>query len=248
MAYSLYYLWILLIPEVLSQATTDACAAKLYNELGFTYRDTWQDVPQNRWGYDILEEEFTEDYGTPCGFKVGEIQEDNNPGFCLSVNGVQDRNVQVLLESQEPGVRMCIKTKSPEGAVVSAGALSKQCGEGRVRACFPAESSNFNPNGPLEFYITADPPTAQMSFWYKVQHSLKRDDELIADSSAINNVDMWCSMIEGTEQMWWPDHCIEKDFQTPPPITRTGLDFNNGHIIMPYIVYAMLLCVAFLLY
>jgi hypothetical protein len=206
-------------------------------------------VPSNQWGYDLVNEVFTEPSATPCGFRVGEIQEDNNPGFCLHVSRVQDSNVQVLLESQEPGVKICIKTKAPEGAIVSTGALEPICGEGRLRACFPAESSNFNPSGPLDFYITAVPATAQVSFWYKVQHSMKRSDPAIADNSALNNVDMWCSMIEGTEKTWWPDHCMEKDYQTPPPIPLgDGLDLNNGHTIIPHIASVMLLFVAFLVY
>jgi len=231
----------LLIFKVSSQSTTDACAASLYPGYAqYNWRSTWSDVPESSWGYDFNEEVALGETTTPCGFRGGEIQEDNNPGFCLKVNQVADHNVQLLIESEEPGVRMCVKTKAPEGAIVTAGALEPLCAEDRIRACFPAESSFFAKGAPLEFYITATPATAALSFWYKVSHSLNRNDKKIYNDSAISNVDMWCSMIEGTKDTFWPETCMPKDEVLPPPEVPVGGDLlNSAYSIVPYFLYVV---------
>lgn len=151
-------------------------------------------------------------------------------------------NVQVLLESEEPGVRMCIETKQPPNSPMSTGALEPTCGEGQLRVCFPAESGFFANGAPLSLFIYADPPTAAFNFLYKVDHSKSRAN-VPAASSAVDNVDMWCTMIEGTNQTLWPDDCRPLDFQTPPPTPPLDADMNSAYRFSPLLaVFSALFC------
>lgn len=235
---------------VAAQSTTDPCDPTLYAGKGWAWNDTWTPVPYAEWGYDnAAEAPSGVATTTPCGFKTAQIQEDNNPGFCLAVNNLKNMNVQVMLESEEPGVRMCIQTRQPSNSPMSAGALEPTCGEGQLRVCFPGESSFFadptnpdNPTKPLSFFIYADPPTAAFNFFYKVDHSLARNN-VPAATSAVNNVDMWCTMIEGTNQTLWPDDCKSLDFQTPPPTPPLDVDFSNAYRFSPLLaVFSALFC------
>lgn len=228
------FLVFLIVGVAAQGSTTDPCDPKLYLGTGYdAWKSTWTPVPYGEWGYDNVTESATGvETPTPCGFKSAQVQEDNNPGFCLDVPSVSDMNVQVLLQSEEPGVRMCIQTKQPPNSPMATGALQPTCGEGQVRVCFPAESGYFSGGAPLNLYIYAEPATAAFNFYYKVDHSISRMN-VPATSSAVDNVDMWCTMIEGTIHTLWPDDCKPLDFQTPPPTPPFGDNMNSAHRFSP---------------
>lgn len=235
----------LLFSRAVAPSTTDVCAVALYDGWPVEqWKRVWTTVPVNDWGYDFENEEALDGNptGTPCGFRSAQIMEDNNPGFCLTVPATQDTNVQLMIESEEPNVRMCVKTTSPGFNVQATAALEETCGEGRLRVCFPAESEEYAASSDLQFYIYANPPSAEISFHYKVAHSMKRAD-VPAESSAVDNVDMWCSMLDqatGTPQTLWPDQCIHSDFQTPPP-TPPNVKLNGGFSVGPSATFALVL-------
>merc|ERR1719266_201808 len=226
----------LLFSHAVAPSYTDVCNDNLYDDSWTEWKSTWSAVPENQWGYDFDAEEAinADPTTTPCGFKTAQIQEDNNPGFCLTVPAVQDTNVQLLLESEEPNVRMCVKTTSPGFNPQASAALEETCGEGRLRVCFPAESQDYASTqdggiSELRFYVYTNPAGAELSFYYKVDHSMNRND-VPANTSAISNVDMWCAMIEGTKTTLWPDACIHTDFQTPPP-TPPNDELNSANCV-----------------
>jgi hypothetical protein len=145
------FFFLFCIAGVLSQSTNDPCNPSLYDPSWENWDLTWTPVAYNEWGYDHVNEVRTgETTPTPCGFRIAQVQDDNDPAVCLSVPGVQQTNVQLLLESQTPGVRLCARTVQPVGTPNHVGALEPTCSEGRLRVCFPSESS-FYSNDALQF-------------------------------------------------------------------------------------------------
>jgi len=235
-------LWIfaLYFTQAKAQSTNNPCDRTLYPTVT-GWEETWTAVPPANWDYNQTSETVSvvgTPTTTPCGYKSAQIYEDNNPGFCLTIPNSRDRMVQVMLEAEEDSQIICLKTAAPSTNPMAAGALDPICGVGRLRACFPAESSFYTSNN-LQVYVYSDPPTAEFTFWYKADHSDYTRQDVPAASSATDNVDMWCQMISGTSQTLWPQDCTEMDFETPPP--REDNDVNSAYRFVPNVFWFLFL-------
>lgn len=142
----------------------------------------------------------------PNGFHETQIAMDNEPPFCLTVEGAQNSNVLVMIEAENPNQRICIKQRANGIALNNVGVLPIHCDVGQITACFPSDSNSNNLN--LVAYCDEGCPEGPIPFHYKVAHSMKRTDANIDADSAVNNVDMWCSMLDGEITKVWPSELL----------------------------------------
>jgi hypothetical protein len=163
----------------------------------------------------------------PNGFRMAQIAMDNEPPFCLTVEGSRNANVMVLIETFTANQRICVKTRSNGIALNEQGVLPPQCDEGQVTGCFPSDSNK----AALELLVYCDEscPEGPIPFYYKIDHSMTRshfNSDAVAQDSAVKSVDMWCTMQAGQPEMKWPS---ELGRDSPPGfVPKTYVASLNG--------------------
>eukprot|EP01137_Pigoraptor_chileana_P019399 Opistho-2@80391 len=121
------------------------------------------------------------------------LYENNRDMPCVSISNpnvpkVEKRMVQLLLESEAPGLGMCVQLDRPVTNVDNP--PFKACGKGRVRACFRGEitfpSTAADKGTVLRVYCDNSCPSSDKIVRFNVIYS----DETYDDSS--NSLDNWC--------------------------------------------------------
>jgi hypothetical protein len=104
----------------------------------------------------------------PVGYKTGSFGEDNSPPYCLSVGGVNNKKVEIMIESQNKDARLCVKDTSNQVSVNDPGNVAS-CGSGKVHACFPASTRDNTMQ--LVVYCDTGCTAGMVSFWHRVRIS-----------------------------------------------------------------------------
>lgn len=168
---------------------------------------SWSNVPAQSWTVqpdfdatavpvDFLTINTGNDYSVkfPNGFRKAQIYEDNDPPFCLNLNGVANKMVLLSVQTVNANDRLCIRDTSSNS--VRGGAVQERCFMDRTTACFQALS--YQNDLTVVFYTDSAGSTTSTPFWYRVRVS-DRSWDLSGDAagradSANSNLEMWCMM------------------------------------------------------
>eukprot|EP00455_Lapot_gusevi_P009647 TRINITY_DN14336_c0_g2_i2.p1 TRINITY_DN14336_c0_g2~~TRINITY_DN14336_c0_g2_i2.p1 ORF type:complete len:244 (-),score=88.38 TRINITY_DN14336_c0_g2_i2:183-914(-) len=180
---------------------------------------TWSDVPQASWSTDPAT--VGDSTKTPVGFRTAVLYEDNNPPICLTVPTVRGRAVEIMVESQNPGARICIRDPNPR-INMAQGEVVGQCGFGRVNSCFTS-STNIDD---LKVIIYCDQAcrTANTNIWYRVRKSAMSYADNLASSDP-QYPEMWCDMIKSDPLTMFPTDLRP---QAPDAYVYQPADYSNG--------------------
>lgn len=168
---------------------------------------SWSNVPAQSWTVDpdfdatavpvdFLTINTGYDYTVkfPNGFRKAQIYEDNDPPFCLNLNGVGNKMVFLSIQTVNANDRLCVRDTSSNN--VRGGAVQERCFMDRTTACFQALT--YQNDLQLVFYTDSSGASTSTPFWYRVRVSDKTWD-LSGDAasradSANTNLEMWCMM------------------------------------------------------
>ena len=151
---------------------------------------TWVE-PSLPWG-------TTPDSINPNGFRSALIRGENEAVFCLDIPDSADRMVQVLIETNSPSGQICVADKD-FNPLLDTATTPAVCETRQISHCFAAPTSS---DLSLMMYL----PTgieSDLGFQYKIRVSSKRNS-IDSTNSAVNNIEMWCGMISGSEENTFP--------------------------------------------
>jgi len=163
----------------------------------------WQDVPLSRVTIDPnFDSSVPADYASvwtgndnnyffPNGFRKGEVYENNDPPFCFNVWNVQDREVQVMIQTVDDHARLCIKDTSSSNVRMTGSTM--HCFTQQYTACFGGLT--YSNTLALIVYTDSTAATTATPFWYRVRVSAGTWNLGAASTnSAIDTLEMWCMM------------------------------------------------------
>jgi len=163
----------------------------------------WQDVPLARVTVDPnFDASVPADYASvwtgndnnyffPNGFRKGQVYENNDPPFCFDVWNVQDREVQVMLQTVDDHARLCIKDTSSSNVRMTGSTM--HCFTQQYTACFGGLT--YSNTLALIVYTDSTAATTATPFWYRVRVSAGTWNLGAASTnSAIDTLEMWCMM------------------------------------------------------
>jgi hypothetical protein len=176
------------------QASTDPC-------FGVNIQ-AWADVPASRVTIDPnFDASVPADFASvftgndmttlfPNGFRKGQVYENNDPPFCFSVPNVQNKMVQVMIQTTDDQASLCLKDTTASN-IRMAGAIDR-CFTDKTNACFSALT--YTPTLTLLVYTDSTAATTSTPFWYRVRVSSStwNLNAAQAANSAIATLEMWC--------------------------------------------------------
>jgi len=124
------------------------------------------------------------------GFSYAWINEYNNPPLCLQFVGVQNRRIQILVETISSDVGICIKDQGNAINNQGGGAVD-YCSVGTLHSCFNTLTNQASMN--VYIYCGSNCPTSGFALNYRaVLSSLSWDTAASSPNSAMTQLDMWC--------------------------------------------------------
>lgn len=170
-----------------------------------TTEQTWRDdfvnqVRSDRDGYD------NQIY--PGGFQQATLREFNDPNVCVYIPEAGGKLIEIKVESDEYGDRLCIGDVHDEETERNDPGQNDACGPTQVKTCFgDAYKTDDTPEEAkrdgFSFYIFCDQAckegggSGDVPLWVRARNSVRSwdvDPEDQADS-ATNNPEMWCEYV-----------------------------------------------------
>jgi len=190
---------------------------------------TWTLPNLNRWtnssNYVVQPDTHTIDISNdgselfPLGFRAGQFYEDNQPPFCINVQNVAKKKIELLVETFRPQDRVCVRdvwgnsvNQNNQGAIDT-------CFQSQYTGCFPTLQSQQNLK--LVFFCDTGCATGETSFYYRIRVSQGAWDQFDQTNSAIDTLEMWCMKIqqqgEGGSAMTqaFPSSLLSTDLPVP---------------------------------
>lgn len=179
-----FYIW-----DFTSHASMDAAS---------TLEENWRDeytaqTLTNQDGYD--------NKVFPAGFQKATLREFNDPNICIYVPQAAGKTIEIKVESEEAGDRLCIGDLHDESTDRNNPGQNDACSDTNVSTCFGdanVDSTDIDKVG-YPFYIFCDEGceegggSGDVSLWLRARFSPKT--WLEGTYNANDNVEMWCEYV-----------------------------------------------------
>jgi len=183
------------------------------------------------------------------GFSYSWINEYNNPPLCLELVGVQNRRIQILVETISSDVGICIKDQGNGINNQAAGAVD-YCSVGTLHSCFNTLTDQANLN--VYIYCGSNCPTSGFALYYRAVYSdLTWTAAASSPNSAMSQLDMWCMNEVASTNYQFPSNInpettslLVSDVYTPGQGSQQGSP-SAGVAIAPTPIATFLVAVLF---
>jgi len=136
----------------------------------------------------------------PGGFVKGTLREFNDPNVCIYIPQAAGKVIEIKVESEEAGDRLCIGDLHDEESDRNNPGQNNACGDTNVETCFgDADTSNDSGEYGFPFYIFCDEGceegggSGDVSLWFRARFS--PTSWMKGTYLASENVEMWCDYV-----------------------------------------------------
>jgi len=184
------------------------------------------------------------------GFSYAWINEYNNPPLCFQLTNVQNKRVQILVETISSDVGICVKDNGNHINNQGSGAIDS-CGTGTLHSCFNTLSNQNTMN--VYIYCGSNCPTSGFALNFRAVLSIYTwNDAASTSNSAMNSLDMWCMNEVASVHYQFPSNInaetttlTVKDVYTPGQGSPQSTDASAGVAIVPTPITAFLFAALF---
>jgi hypothetical protein len=183
------------------------------NGEGITLSTKWRDVYENTQG--AVEDVWNPDpsskaaVGTnPVGFISATLREFSDPPVCVYVPKSAGRMVEILVEPEENGNRLCVSDLKSDLLSRNEPGQGTPCDETRLRTCFADAATTTNISNQANkddfaFYIFCNEGCAEggdVPLWLRARAS--KSSWIEGHKLASQNVEMWCQTVLDNYPDW----------------------------------------------
>jgi len=137
----------------------------------------------------------------PGGFMKGTLREFNDPNVCIYIPDAAGRVIEIKVESEEAGDRLCIGDLHDEASDRNNPGQNDACSDTNVQTCFGDADTTGSGVG-FPFYIFCDEGceegggSGDVPLWVRARFSEKSwTDPTRSDWDVTENVEMWCEYV-----------------------------------------------------
>jgi len=143
----------------------------------------------------------------PAGFRLYNLAQYQEPPICMLVGGSRNKKVEILIESELDNANLCITDASYEGVATNDVGNVKNCGSGKIYACFTAASQE-DSNQNFGFYVSCEEgcEDSDVDVWIRVRISNQNWDA--GKTGVADDLEHWCEKERGTN--------VDSDDDTSP--------------------------------
>lgn len=174
-------------------------------------RFTWSRVNTNEWYWgddypaylanarDIFNntEQYPPNDGIhPAGFRLYTLKQYSEPPICMTISQSRNKKVEVMMEADLGNANLCITDASYSGVATNDVGNIKNCGTGKVYACFTAATAASNAN--FQFYVSCESgcEDSDVGVWIRVR--ISELDWTVGKTNTTNDLEHWCEAERGT--------------------------------------------------
>lgn len=179
----------------------------------------------------------------PGGFVKGTLREFNDPNVCVFIPKAAGAMIEIKVESEESGDRLCIGDLHDEESDRNNPGQNNSCGDTNVETCFgDAETSTDNDEYGVAFYIFCDEGceegggSGDVPLWFRARFSPKEKSWMKGTYDAEDNVEMWCEYIirDYPEFDVWPS-------EITPIVKEVTFDDSSASQLLLQVLFSLLL-------
>lgn len=157
--------------------------------------DTWANVDSATWDFDDDWEDKLADGQTvyPAGFRPYTLGRYNEPPVCMFVQQSKNKKIEILIESPMENVNLCITDADYDGISNNDVGNVKNCGTGKIYACFTASKSD--KDGQEEnfgFIVSCEEGCEDMDIDLWIRVRLSTQDWDAGKTSTQDDLEHWC--------------------------------------------------------
>jgi len=172
-----------------------------HGETGNGY-SVWDDVDSAEWDFEDDWEDRIEDGEVvyPAGFRNYTLGQFNEPPVCIFVDDSRNKKIEVLIESPMENTNLCITDADYDGISNNDVGNVKNCGTGKIYACFTAaevQGTDDNPEN-FGFIVNCEEGCEDMdiTLWIRVRLSKQNWDA--GKTSTKDDLEHWCEGERGS--------------------------------------------------
>jgi len=139
----------------------------------------------------------------PGGFIKGTLREFNDPNVCIYIPKAAGKIIEIKVESEESGDRLCIGDLHDESTDRNDPGQNDACSDTNVETCFGDANTSGDPSAGFGFYIFCDEGceegggSGDVPLWVRARFSPNSwiDNGIDGEYLATNNIEMWCEYV-----------------------------------------------------